>query len=215
MKNTSPPRGRGIRHGNLRSALINAGFELLDEGGAEAVTIREIARRAGVAHSAPANHFRDRVGLLTALAIESFATLGHVLDAVIERNLNSQRERLRSAVQAVLEFALAHPNRYRLLWRSECLNPADPRLEAAGTAVYERAGVLLQTKGARLSRSADTRIIAAWSLIHGYISLRLDGILVEGLDESSGRPRSEAIADALIDGIGIAGDCGPGGSLPD
>lgn len=203
MKNPSSPRGRGIRHGNLRSALITAGFALLDEGGAEAVTIREIARRAGVAHSAPANHFRDRIDLLTCLAIEIFDALGRVLDAAIECKIRSQPERLRSAARAVLEFALAHPNRYRLIWRPECLTPADSRLEAAATAVYERVRVLLETKGAKRLRSADTWTIAAWSMIHGYISLRLGGVIVEKHDEVSGTRRSEAIIDALIDGLGI------------
>ena len=66
-------------HGNLRTELLNAAMEILDESAVEAVTIRQVARKVGVAHSAPANHFPDKKSMLTTLAVEIFISLSSVI----------------------------------------------------------------------------------------------------------------------------------------
>lgn len=89
-------RGVGHKHGNLREALVRGAMQLLDEKGVEAVTVREVARRASVAHSAPANHFSSRNDLLTALARKIFSSLA---DRVIKVRAETG---LAGAVQAFI-----------------------------------------------------------------------------------------------------------------
>jgi AcrR family transcriptional regulator len=197
--------GRGYHHGDLRKTLLAAGLEILDEGGVEAVTIRETARRASVAHSAPANHFRDRRALLTALAVDIMRSLGACLrEALAEPG--DARARLKRAMQAVLAFALACPHRYRLINRHDALNSDCEELASAGDQIFQLIGGAAEpTESAAISGDAaiskDTCVFAVWSLVHGYVSLRLDGTLIAGADETSGAPRELALIDALIDGL--------------
>lgn len=193
---------KAYHHGDLAHALLKAGLKLLDRGGVEAVTIRAVAREAGVAHSAPANHFKDRAALLRGLAAGVF----HDLVAAVEKALGSDRSTPRAQLHAmsdvILGYALRHPHRYRLLWRRDNFAADGSPVEAAGTVLYDTLKAILG-RGVRASRtSVDSDVIAAWSLIHGYVSLRLEGTLTEGRDEVSGESRATAIVDVLIDGLG-------------
>lgn len=192
----------GYHHGDLRAALLSAALTLLDEGGVEAVTIRAVARAAGVAHSAPANHFRDRKALLTALATGLFRTLAAELAADLATAPAERRAGVRVFARRWLAFGLAHPNRYRLMWRRDCLHE-DTELEAAMDAIYDPLVALL-AKGRKPNDahvSAESEAIALWSLMHGYLSMRLDGNLTEGTDEISGAPRQDALLAVLWDGL--------------
>jgi AcrR family transcriptional regulator len=192
-------------HGNLRQELLDTACDLLDREGIEAVTIRAVARGAGVAHSAPANHFKTRRDLLTALAAQIFEAL---TDTIRAKLINAARDpmldrrgRLKLFASTVLEFGLATPNRYRLLWRRDCLIVDDPHLLTQMDALYEPLIALFSKDPRSGGISPETRGIALWSLVHGYISMRLDGNLIALEDESSGEPREIAIIDAVLDGI--------------
>lgn len=188
-------------HGNLRDALLDAAFELLDQDGVDGVTIRAVARSLGVAHSAPANHFKTRKDLLTALATRSFEQLTSAIQNGLQQGLEDRRERLKVFADTVIAYGLNHPNRYRLLWRRDCLAVDDPDLLAQMDALYEPLIHLFEQSDQKEQRSAETSGIALWSMVHGYVSLRLDGNLVPLNDEVSGEPRERAIIDALFDGI--------------
>lgn len=202
MAKNSVKRGAGHKHGNLREELLREAMQLLDEKGVEAVTVREVARRASVAHSAPANHFANRSDLLTALAREIFSFLAN---RVVEK-VRSETG-LAGAVQAFIgvwmEFALSTPNRYRLLWRRDLVDHDDIALATEMDRVY---GVLLDVLGAgAVTRrvDVDTGAIALWSMVHGYVSLRLDGNFQPATDTLTGLPREAAIQLALLDGLGV------------
>lgn len=188
-------------HGNLREALISAAFDLLDREGVDAVTIRAVARAIGVAHSAPANHFKTRKDLLTALATRTFEQLIAAIQEGLDQGAGERREKLKVFADAVIVFGLTHPNRYRLLWRKDCLTSEDPHLLAQMDLLYEPLIELFEEGNQTAHRSSETSGIALWSLVHGYVSLRLDGNLVPLKDEVSGEPRERAIVDALFDGI--------------
>lgn len=195
-----PGVARGYHHGELKSALITAAMDLLDAGGPDAVTVRAVARQAGVAHSAPINHFRDRAALLTAVANLVFSDLLAAIEKAFDARPASI-DKLRTFGPAVTAFALAQPNRYRLLWRRDSLNPADRFVDEGVSAMCERLKALLLEDGAPADRDIDSEVIAMWSLTHGYVALRLDGNLVAGADTVSGRPRDAAIIDVLFDGL--------------
>lgn len=196
---------RGYHHGDLKTALRNAAIEALDEAGVDAVTIRDVARRAGVAHSAPANHFKDRKALLTDLAAGITGDLAQALQSALAKD-GDQRVRLKAAMSDVLGYALAYPHRYRLANRHDVLDCEHGALAEAQQKIFDvlaaivgRGGQAEPADGAPLG--LETRVFAAWSLVHGYVSLRLDGTLTQGVDEISGAPREAALIDALMDGL--------------
>ena len=77
----------------------------------------------------------------------------------------------------------------------------DMTLDAAGTVIYDKVKQVLGPVASSHTTSADTQVIAAWSMIHGYVSLRLDGTLIDGTDEANGKSRAAAIVDVLIRGL--------------
>lgn len=188
-------------HGQLRAGLLAAGLTLLDAEGVDGVTIRAVARGAGVAHSAPANHFKDRRALLTGLAIEIFAARAALAAPLLMDTTRTARERLHGFARDWLDFGLAFPHRYRLIWRRDCLDGDDLVLNAQMDLIYDPLVALFRAThgpGGTGGVSAESQAIALWSLLHGYLSMRLNGNLVEGRDEKTGQPRAEAILESWL-----------------
>lgn len=194
------PREIPYHHGNLKEALIEAAFALLDEEGAGGVTIRAVARRAGVTHAAPANHFAGREALLTALAARIFEDLGRQIARRLARAGGGLEARLSVFADAVLRFGLASPNRYRLIWRWDALDGQDTALQQSMDAIYDRLIAELSAHGSS-ALDPHSRAIALWSMVHGYVSMRIEGNLVPGRDKVTGEPREKAIVTALLKGI--------------
>ena len=187
-------------HGNLKQELITAALTLLDEQGIDGVGIRQVARAVGVAHSAPANHFKNKQALYTALATESFAGLLQTLQTQLTEGLGPEKS-IHVFCQCLLNFALDHPHRYSLMWRKDCVNAGDSALMAAMEAVYQRLLSVLAKQAQQKRVDVESQAIAVWSLIHGYVSLRLDGNLGTGRDAVTGAERSSAIVDVLLEGL--------------
>lgn len=200
-RSSAATRDTPYHHGNLREALMDAAFALLDEDGAEAVTIRAVARRAGVTHAAPANHFAGRKALMTALAARVFEDLAREIARRLARAGGGLEARLRVFADAVLRFGLASPNRYRLIWRWDALDGQDAALQQSMDAIYDRLIAELSAHGSS-SLDPHSRAIALWSMVHGYVSMRIEGNLVPGRDAVTGEPREKAIVTALLGGIG-------------
>jgi AcrR family transcriptional regulator len=194
-------KNRAYHHGDLKLSLLSAARRILDREGVDAVTVRAVAREACVAHSAPANHFRGRSALLTELAIGVFAELADEIDGALAASGRKVEKRLSAFGRAVFHYAWRHPNRYRLLWRRDSLDGGDIRLDESGVAIYERLRRVLADRAPSTHASTDSAIIAGWSMVHGYVSLRLDGVLVAGKDEATGKAREDAILDVLLSGL--------------
>ena len=150
-------------HGDLRAALLQAAAELLEEQGLADLSLREAARRAGVSHNAPYRHFPDRSALLAALAAEGFRMLGDALEGKAGRDRG----------EAYVRFALAHPNRFRLMFGGQIEIGKHPELQKAATRTYEGLVDAFRAQGdiANPERAAA----AAWALTHGLSHLLLDG----------------------------------------
>lgn len=193
MRADLPPGGKRPRrtvarqagsyhHGDLRQALLDAAQSLLDERGLEGFTLRECARRAGVSHAAPAHHFGDATGLLTAFAAAGFRQLSAMMQAYRDKAAASPQAQLRAVGLAYIDFAIGHRAQFQLMFRYDRLSPGDAGLEQAGS---EAAGHLSTTlAGALAERGLDgqgqdfeRRLLLAWSAVHGFATLLLEGRL--------------------------------------
>lgn len=194
-------RTAGQKHGDLRAVLLEEGLLLLDANGVEGVTIRAVARNAGVAHSAPANHFPSRGNMLTAIAAIIFADLADVTTGAIADLADKPEQAIQAFAEACFQFAFDAPNRYQLLWQRQLIDQDEPNVAKEMERVYAALLSLLQQDHVSHRVGIETDAIAIWSMIHGYISMRLDGNLVAAEDASAKLPRHKAIMLSLIDGI--------------
>lgn len=169
-------------HGDLRRALLTAAAEAIAESGPAALSLRDLARRAGVSHAAPAHHFGDKAGLLTAFAAQGFDLLTEALRAAGGNLLDTG--------VAYVGFAVRHRAHFEVMFRPELYRPDDPDLVAARA----RTGELLRGGVARhTGREPDTDALAAWSIVHGFATLWLAGALPPRVGEDP-----EAAARAVI-----------------
>jgi len=192
---------KAYHHGNLRFALIEAALDILDESGIDAVSIRQVAKRVGVAHSAPANHFKNKRALFTALAAEIFKQLAQKIKLKLSNTPNNLNDSIHLFASTIVNFGLAYPNRYKLVWRKDELNHDDQTLYEIMEVIYKQLGEILLTHSQQSDIDVESQVIALWSMIHGYVMLRLDGSLVAGRDEVSGAERQIAIIDVMLKGL--------------
>jgi AcrR family transcriptional regulator len=155
-------------HGDLRKAVLVAAGKLIEREGLAGLSVREAARGAGVSHNAPYRHFPDRDSLLAALAIEGFIELTESLENRSGRELG----------EAYVRFALAHPQRFRLMMGGLISLDRYPELRAQAQATRERLTVAF----AGLGTEARFAAAAGWSLVHGLAHLILDGQLENNED---------------------------------
>jgi len=166
-------------HGALREAMLEAAERILERDGIAGLTLRAAAREAGVSHAAPKNHFGDIRGLLSELAALGFARFGAALVANT-REGETPGARLAAIGHGYVTFAHQNPGLFLLMFRGERLDFRRPALRAAGEAAF---GVLAGAVGApgppemALALPQAARITAAWSLVHGFAMLMLDGRL--------------------------------------
>jgi AcrR family transcriptional regulator len=158
-------------HGDLRRALLAAAVEAIAEDGPAAVSLRDLARRAGVSHAAPAHHFGDKAGLLTALAAEGYG--------VLAADLREAAARTGSFLEvgvAYVGFATDHPAHFAVMYRPDLYHAGDPAVAAgrAEAAAALRDGLRLLPDPA-VGAPARTAGLAAWSLVHGLATLWLSG----------------------------------------
>ncbi|WP_020670272.1 TetR/AcrR family transcriptional regulator [Amycolatopsis nigrescens] len=172
-----------------RRRLIDCASELLDSEGVEAVTLRRIAKRAGVSHGAPLRHFAGRAQLLSAVATLGFQELYGRKDELPD---GSPREVLLAACHSYVDFALARPARFELMFRHDLIDPADPELVRHSSAVFDLfAGMVAAVPSAGWRAGTDPRLAAAslWAALHGLARLWLWG----GLAEASFAPDVTAV----------------------
>ena len=176
----------GYHHGDLQEALITAAEAILAEDGAEGFTLREAARRAGVSPAAPSHHFGNAPGLLTEVAIRGYDALTRALAeaAAIDAPV---RERLRAQGEAYVCFALDHPGLFQMMFSNRRLLADEPRLHAAAKAAYmQLKAVMEQLPGSGPAAQVDIAARAAWSVVHGFAKLALEGKF-GGADTAAGR----------------------------
>lgn len=180
-KKVAVRRGAGERFdGDLRRALIDEAIPLIAEVGAEQVSLREVARRTGVSHAAPAHHFGDKTGLLTAIAIEGYTALTESLTGSPAGHDTSALDRLLWLGTGYIEFAHTHPAHFDVMFRPRLVDTADAGYVTASNAAFEvLRSQVEQCQHAGWRSDADNRALTTslWALVHGLAVLRATGSL--------------------------------------
>lgn len=186
-------------HGNLRSALIKAGLEILESDGLERFSLRACAEKAGVSHTAPKNHFGNLTGLLSALAAEGF---GLLLGDMRAPEAATPADLRMAAFEGYVSFAKAHPALFELMFARRLVDFSDPVL--AGPMSEAAAVLRACSKGMIWDKSeeADSDLRAEmlnWCLVHGFAHLSVQGMF------DKEKMRHLGIAD-ILPGFAFEGD---------
>jgi len=174
-------RSDAYHHGWLREALLQAAESILKRDGIQGLTLRAAAREAGVSHAAPKHHFGDITGLLSELAAVGFERFVAMMRENV-RDGDSPSQRMESIGHGYVRFARTYPGLFLLMFRSERLDMSRPALRAAVDASSQvLSGAVGERRGERvvaaLTLPQAAQIVAAWSLVHGFAMLLLDGRL--------------------------------------
>jgi AcrR family transcriptional regulator len=193
---------RAYHHGALRPALIEAAEAVIAERGVDGFSLRETARRAGVSPSAPAHHFGDARGLLTAIATAGFEALGDALQDASKAG--TREERIRAQGLAYVDFALSRRARFDVMWRAALLNPDDPALAAAGRRAFGLLDQEVRGEGAVREGPADPELapsIACWAIVHGFARLAIDGAF--GTEPGAAERAADALLAPMLDRLDV------------
>ena len=167
-------------HGNLREVLIQKAAEVIEEDGIGALSLRAVARRAHVSHGAPAHHFTDKAGLLTALATHGMERLSAALFEADRVAGDSPLARLRAIATAYVRFAAQNPAYFRIVTRFELIRPYDAAFAEAYQGTFDlvrNAVCAAQQEGWRAETDPMALVVTFWSAMHGLATLWLDGTL--------------------------------------
>jgi AcrR family transcriptional regulator len=178
-KKQKRPKARSYHHGDLRETLVEVATAILREKGADALTLRATARRAGVSQAAPYRHFADRRALVAAVAERGFARLQGVMLERMQTAPEGGRAGLKEVARAYVQFGLSNPAEYRVMFGSEVAITDDlPHLRetARGVLGFVAEGIR-RLQEADLVGPGDPWLIAmsTWATLHGLVVLTLDG----------------------------------------
>lgn len=181
----APPKP--YHHGNLRESLLEAAETVLVERGAHGITLRDVAKAAGVSHAAPYHHFSSLNDLLAAVAERAFVRLGSALE--LASGEPDTGERLLKINDAYVACACARPEQFRLMFGPLLTRKAEyPALQAAADRAF---GFLLAAACAHDPVQGPVLALTGWSLAHGLSNLLIDGAVV-GLPIPLGKPQDLA-----------------------
>jgi AcrR family transcriptional regulator len=192
-------------HGNLYETLVSAGIDLLNDEGLSKFTLRECARRAGVSHAAPKNHFATVEDLLCEIAARGFDRFVAELDAAAAAaSSQSPDQRLIAMGRAYVTFATANSSVYLLMFRHAQGFSKSAHLEGASRAAWVQletavAAVIGRERTDRVSRAAHV-----WALVHGIASLIIDRRVPGPIDFDEVIAQSLATLPNAIRGLGSA-----------
>ena len=174
---------RPYHHGDLYRALILAAERVLAERGVAGMTLREVARQAGVSHNAPYNHFADKADLIAALVKEGFERFAQALRSTYESTSGQALDKVLATGVAYVLFARQQPALFRLMFRPELrcppgesvpISPEDVGEDDAFRVVLDGLAQC-QQEGSVPQGDSMVQALAAWSLVHGLAELMLDG----------------------------------------
>ena len=190
-------------HGALRDALLQAAERVLERDGLGGLTLRAVAREAGVSHAAPTHHFGDLTGLVSELAAIGFRQFNAAMAAACAPDA-TMMERAMARAKAYVAYAQAHPGMYGLMFRTERLDYSRPSLhEAAETSFAGLAGSIGANRHEEIAKDALTLdqaavIARAWSLVHGFTMLLLDHRLSDILERAPRGTDVETLLEAML-----------------
>lgn len=186
--------------GSARDALLRAAREELVEKGHASVSLRAVARRAGVSHAAPAHFFGDRAGMLTAVATDGFHQLAEALAASTGDAGPDDEARLASIGRAYVDFGLANPALFDLMFRRSELSPGQPELVAAQA---ESLGLLRDAVADVAPMDSEGWSLVSWAVVHGLVTLVREGVLapVAGRTPDTIDDLARELVDLFVEGM--------------
>ena len=188
-------------HGDLRRALIETALDMLGEGDGWQFTLRELARRAGVSHTASYKHFPDKAALLAELAQFGFEQLRAALLEARPQRPATMRDAFLAMSHAYLRFGACRPNLYRLMFSADAHASANARLQERGAAALEVLVELIahgQREGWLRNRDARAQAGGTWAQLHGLVVLTIDGLLTPA---TMGQTTPEGAIEVLLEGL--------------
>lgn len=205
--NVERQKPKPYHHGDLRHALIQAGLELLTEGGAVALDLRKVARKVGVSHAAPYRHFADKQALVAAINEEGFRRLAERIRTTVREAPDEAFEQLQAVALAYVHFARENPWLMREMFSGLTVErEAFPDLSAAAKAVFTlymevvRRG---QEEGSIIEGDPGALAGVLWSLLHGVAMLTIEHQMRPYTDGPEGTEQVTRFSiDLLYQGLG-------------
>lgn len=188
-------RDTAYHHGDLPNALRRAAVDVIDERGLGAFSLREVARRAGVSHTAPAHHFGDMRGLLTAVAIEGFEALHRATTDACD-GIHDPVARLTAIGQAYVRLAQSNHAHCEVMFRADVVDADDARLRVVGVTAYSVLEDTIQAiiDDESLAVDLDEATWFCWSTMQGLVTLRPKISRISGTKSGTSVP-----VDRLVD----------------
>jgi AcrR family transcriptional regulator len=179
---------------DLRQKVLEASLALIEEGGLDRLSMREVARKAGVSHQAPYHYFADREAILAALAGEGFSKLGGALERAAAQAGSNPASAVADMGRAYVEFALRNPAYFQAMFRADAV-PLD-RYPEARNREEEAFGKLIESVDqAFANQHTEVRraiAVGSWAMVHGLATLILEGSLARKLKIPRTRQRQVA-----------------------
>ena len=166
-------------HGDLKNALIKAGVEILSKEGVSGLSLRKVAKRAGVSHSAPYSHFPDRQSLIAAISTEGFKQLYNELNAVISEHPGNPKRQLQEGAWRYVQFAMNKTDTFKIMFSGVLEKEKDyPAFVEISQKTFRKVvEVVRSCQEANLLPAGPPEVtaVAIWGQVHGIVALMLEG----------------------------------------
>jgi AcrR family transcriptional regulator len=191
------------RQGDLPTALLEAVEAAVRVHGVSALSLRDVTRRAGVSHGAPAHHFRNKAGLLTAFAAQGYESLGRTVAAEIAGAGGHDGAGVLAAIgRGYVRFAVEHPAHFEVMFRLDALDTDDPAFQASSEAAYSFLTTTIEqcrAEGRLGAHDPEIVTVSAWSLVHGLAALLISGRLSDRIREQDPHRLAAAVSALFVE----------------
>jgi len=195
----------GYHHGDLRNALLEASERLLAKTGVAALSLREVAKQAGVSHAAPYRHFKGKAALMSGLAQSGFGRLQSAIRMAADKIPYDPEQKLVEAGVAYVHMALRHPELMQLMFSAAPGQAVDRELRQASMATLEPLVDIINTgieTGVFRDRDAHELALVAWTSMHGLAMLLVARLMeIDVADKKSLDGLVRSVAQNVIYGI--------------
>ncbi|NEZ61696.1 TetR/AcrR family transcriptional regulator [Leptolyngbyaceae cyanobacterium CCMR0082] len=195
---------KSYHHGDLRRALLDSALAIITEQDISALSLRQVARRAGVSHTAPYRHFADKEALLAAVAEEGFREFSRYLEQARDAE-STPLAQLQATGIAYVEYALRYPTHYQVMFGSYCADAdAFPLLTTTANKSFQiLVDIIADGQAAQEMQPGEPQLLALanWSLVHGLAMLLLDNRL--GIEGDAVKPLIENTLQLMQQGVAL------------
>ena len=199
-------QSQSYHHGNLTRVLIDTALEIISEQGTKDLSLRKIAKRAGVSHAAPYRHFKDKNAILGAVARQGFDMMLRQTEKRIAKSKGNELDHFAISGLSYINFAVNYPAHYRVMFGTRAENSYfSDELKPESIPVFKLLRDIImvcQEKGLLKTGDPQKMALAAWSIVHGFAMLRIDHHLPDqGMDEKKLRELQRSVVLTLYSGL--------------